>query len=387
MKELKRLKRILPFTKEHEEFREIVRDFVENEIVPNHDKWEKDKIVPREIWEKAGSLGLICPNFPPEYGGSGTDFLYNVIVIEELARVNASGVFFSLHGDVIAPYILHYGNEEQKKRWLPDIIAGKKILAVGMTEPDAGSDLAGIKTTAIDKGDYYLVNGSKTFISNGYLADLVVTVVKTNPEKGINGISLLVIERGMPGFERGRKLEKIGLHAQDTSELFFNDVKVPKENLLGKEGHGFRYLMSELATERLALAISNMRSVEAVLDLTIEYVKTRKAFGKPVGKFQNTQFKLAEMFTEQCAARAFLDQVILEYMQGKKVTVEASQCKLLCSELLKRHVDECLQFFGGYGYMMEYPIAKAYIDARVQTIYAGTSEIMKEIIASKGLGL
>jgi len=387
MKELKRLKRILPFTKEHEEFREMVRDFVENEIVPYHDKWEKDKIVPREIWEKAGSLGLLCPNFPPEYGGSGTDFLYNVIVIEELARVNASGVFFSLHGDVVAPYILHYGNEEQKKRWLPDIIAGKKILAVGMTEPDAGSDLAGIKTTAIDKGDYYIVNGSKTFISNGYLADLVVTVVKTNPEKGINGISLLVIERGMPGFERGRKLEKIGLHAQDTAELFFNDVKVPKENLLGKEGHGFRYLMSELATERLALAISNMRSAEAVLDLTIEYVKTRKAFGKPVGKFQNTQFKLAEMFTEQCAARAFLDQVILEYMQGKKVTVEASQCKLLCSELLKRHVDECLQFFGGYGYMMEYPIAKAYIDARVQTIYAGTSEIMKEIIASKGLGL
>jgi acyl-CoA dehydrogenase len=387
MKELKRLKRLLPFTKEHEEFRELVRDFVENEIVPYHEKWEKDKIVPRELWEKAGSMGLLCPNFPVEYGGSGTDFLYNVIVIEELARVGASGVFFSLHGDVVAPYILNYGSEEQKKRWLPDIITGKKILAVGMTEPDAGSDLAGIKTTAIDKGDYYLVNGSKTFISNGYLADLVVTVVKTNPEKGINGISLLVIERGMEGFERGRKLEKIGLHAQDTAELFFNDVKVPKENLLGKEGYGFRYLMSELATERLALAISNMRSAEAVLDMTIEYVKTRKAFGKSIGKFQNTQFKLAEMFTEQCAARTFLDQVIMEYMQGKKVTVEASQCKLLCSELLKRHVDECLQFFGGYGYMMEYPIAKAYIDARVQTIYAGTSEIMKEIIASKGLGL
>jgi acyl-CoA dehydrogenase len=387
MKELKRLKRLLPFTKEHEEFRELVRDFVENEIVPYHEKWEKDKIVPRELWEKAGNMGLLCPNFPVEYGGSGTDFLYNVIVIEELARVGASGVFFSLHGDVVAPYILNYGSKEQKKKWLPDIIAGKKILAVGMTEPDAGSDLAGIKTTAIDKGDYYLVNGSKTFISNGYLADLVVTVVKTNPEKGINGISLLVIERGMEGFERGRKLEKIGLHAQDTAELFFNDVKVPKENLLGKEGYGFRYLMSELATERLALAISNMRSAEAVLDMTIEYVKTRKAFGKSIGKFQNTQFKLAEMFTEQCAARAFLDQVIMEYMQGKKVTVEASQCKLLCSELLKRHVDECLQFFGGYGYMMEYPIAKAYIDARVQTIYAGTSEIMKEIIASKGLGL
>ncbi len=387
MFELKRLKRILPFTKEHEEFRDLVRNFVENEIVPYHSKWEKEGIVPREIWEKAGSLGLLCPNFPQEYGGSGTDFLYNVIVIEELARVGASGVFFSLHADVVAPYILHYGSEEQKKRWLPDIIAGKKILAVGMTEPDAGSDLAGIKTTAVDKGDYYLVNGSKTFISNGYLSDLVVTAVKTNPEKGINGISLLVIERGMEGFERGRKLEKIGLHAQDTAELFFNDVKVPKANLIGKEGHGFRYLMSELATERLVLAISNMRSAEAVLDMTIEYVKTRKAFGKNIGKFQNTQFKLAELYTEQCAARAFLDQVIFEYMQGKKVTVEASQCKLLCSELLKRHVDECLQFFGGYGYMLEYPIAKAYIDARVQTIYAGTSEIMKEIIASKGLGL
>ncbi|MFN3603363.1 MAG: acyl-CoA dehydrogenase family protein [Leptonema sp. (in: bacteria)] len=387
MKEINRLPRIIPFTKEHEEFREMVWDFIEKEIVPYHEKWESENIVPRELWEKAGSIGLLCPNFPQEYGGSGVDFLYNVIVIEEMARAGASGPFFSLHGDVIAPYILHYGTEEQKKRWLPDIISGKKILAIAMTEPDAGSDLAGIKTTAIDKGDYFLVNGSKTFISNGYLADIVVTVVKTNPSKGINGISLLVLERGMEGFERGKKLNKIGLKAQDTAELFFNDVKVPKENLLGKEGHGFRYLMNELATERLVLAISNMRSAEKVLDLTVEYVKTRKAFGKPIGKFQNTQFQLAEMFTEQCAARAFLDQVILEYKNGKKVTVEASQCKLLCSELLKKHVDRCLQFFGGYGYMMEYPIAKAYVDARVQTIYAGTSEIMKEIIASKGLGL
>ncbi len=387
MVKIKRLKRILPFTEEHEHFRELVCDFVEKEIVPYHKKWEKEKIVPREIWEKAGSLGMLCPNFPVEYGAAGTDFLYNVIVIEELARVGASGVFFSLHSDVVAPYILHYANEEQKKRWLPDIIAGKKILAIAMTEPNAGSDLAGIKTTAVDKGDYYLVNGSKTFISNGYLADLVVTVVKTDFKKGMNGISLLMLERGMEGFERGRKLEKIGLHAQDTAELYFNDVKVPKSNLIGKEGYGFRYLMSELATERLVLAISNMRSAEAVLDITVDYVKTREAFGKPIAKFQNTQFKLAEMFTEQSAARAFLDQVIIEYINGKKVTVEASQCKLLCSELLKRHTDECLQFFGGYGYMMEYPIAKAYIDARVQTIYAGTSEIMKEIIAGKGLGL
>lgn len=387
MKELERLKRILPFTKEHNEFRELVRNFINNEIVPFHEQWEVAGIVPRELWEKAGSVGILCPNFPVEYGGSGADFLYNVIVIEEMARVGASGPFFSLHGDVIAPYILNYGTEEQKKRWLPDIISGKKILAIAMTEPDAGSDLANIKTTAIDKGKNYLVNGSKTFISNGYLADLVVTVVKTNPSKGINGFSLLVIERGMEGFERGKKLNKIGLKAQDTAELFFNDVEVPKSNLLGKEGYGFRYLMNELATERLVLAISNMKSAEAILDLTIEYVKTRKAFGRSIGKFQNTQFKLAEMFTEQCAARAFLDQVILEYMNGKKVIVQASQCKLLCSELLKRHVDECLQFFGGYGYMLEYPIAKAFIDARVQTIYAGTSEIMKEIIASKGLGL
>ncbi len=387
MKEIERLKRILPFTNEHNEFRELVRDFIQKEIVPFHEKWENEGIVSRELWEKAGKIGILCPNFPIEYGGSGTDFLYNIIVIEELARVGASGPFFSLHGDVIAPYILHYGTDEQKKRWLPDIIAGRKILAIAMTEPDAGSDLASIKTTAVDKGEYYLVNGSKTFISNGFLADLVVSVVKTNPSKGINGISLLVIERGMEGFERGKKLNKIGLRAQDTAELFFNDVKVPKTNLLGKEGYGFRYLMSELATERLVLAVSNMRSAEAILDLTIEYVKTRKAFGKAIGKFQNTQFKLAEMYTEQCAARAFLDQVILEYMNGKKVIVEASQCKLLCSELLKRHVDECLQFFGGYGYMLEYPIAKAFLDARVQTIYAGTSEIMKEIIASKGLGL
>lgn len=384
---MKRLKRILPFTAEHDDFRAMVADFVDNEVAPQHEKWEKEKMVPREVWEKAGSLGMICPNFPEQYGGSGTDFLYNVIVIEELARVGASGLFLSLHGDVIAPYILHYASEEQKQAWLPDAIAGKKILAIAMTEPDAGSDLAGIQSTAIDKGDYYLLNGSKTFISNGYLADLVVTVVKTDTEKGMNGISLLMVERGMEGFERGRKLEKIGLHAQDTAELFFTDVKVPKKNLIGKEGHGFRYLMSELATERLVLAVSNMRTAEAVLDMTIDYVKTRKVFGKSVGKFQNTQFALADMHTEQCAARAFLDQVIMEYMAGKKVTVEASQVKLLCSEMLKNHVDRCLQFFGGYGYMTEYPIARAYLDARVQTIYAGTSEIMREIIAGKGLGL
>ncbi|MCB1165487.1 MAG: acyl-CoA dehydrogenase family protein [Leptospiraceae bacterium] len=377
----------LPYTEEHHTFRDMVKDFVQTEIVPNHEQWEKEKIVPREIWAKAGQLGMICPNFPEEYGAAGADFLYNVIVIEELAAVGASGFFVSLHADVIAPYILHHANEEQKKRWLPGVVDGTRILAVAMTEPNAGSDLAGITTTAEDKGDHYLVNGSKTFISNGYLSDLVITVVKTNSSRGMNGISLVGIERGMEGFERGRKLEKIGLHAQDTSELFFNDVKVPKENLIGKEGYGFRYLMGELATERLVLAISNMRSAEAVLEMTVDYVKTRKAFGKPVGKFQNTQFKLADMYTEQMAARALLDQVIIAFMKGEKVTVQASQVKLLCSEMLKRHVDDCLQFFGGYGYMTEYPIARAFLDARVQSIYAGTSEIMREIIAGKGLGL
>ncbi|MBI41858.1 MAG: acyl-CoA dehydrogenase [Leptospiraceae bacterium] len=377
----------LPYTDDHNTFRDMVRDFVNEKVAPNHEQWEKDKIVPREIWAEAGQLGMICPNFPAEYGAAEADFLYNVIVIEELARVGASGFFVSLHADVIAPYILHHANEEQKKRWLPGVVDGTKILAVAMTEPNAGSDLAGIQTTAVDKGDHYLVNGSKTFISNGYLSDLVITVVKTNASRGQNGVSLLGIERGMEGFERGRKLEKIGLHAQDTSELFFNDVKVPKENLIGKEGYGFRYLMSELATERLVLAISNMRSAEATLEMTVDYVKTRKAFGKPISKFQNTQFKLADMYTEQLAARAMLDQVIIQFMKGEKVTVQASQAKLLCSELLKRHVDECLQFFGGYGYMTEYPIARAFLDARVQSIYAGTSEIMREIIAGKGLGL
>lgn len=384
---MKTLERAIPWTEEHKAFRQMAADFFDTEVKPNHPKWEKDGIVSREVWEKAGNLGLICPNFPEEYGGAGADFLYNTIVIEESARVANNGFFISLHSDVVAPYVLNHANDEQKKRWLPGIIKGTKILAVAMTEPDTGSDLAAIKATAIDKGDHYLVNGQKTFISNGYLSDLVITAVKTDPNKGIHGISLIMVERGMPGFERGRKLEKIGLHAQDTSELSYTDVKVPKSNILGRPGYGFRYLMSELQQERLVLAIGNMRSAEAVLEETIRYVKTRKIFGKPVGAFQNTRFKLAEMATEQAAARAFIDQIILAHARGEKRMVQASQAKLLTSEMLKRHVDECLQFFGGYGYMMEYPIARAFLDARVQTIYAGTSEVMKEIIASGGLGL
>lgn len=381
---VKRMVRQLPFSEEHEMFRSMVQDFLKKEVIPYHTQWEEEGIVPREVWEKAGELGMICPNFPEEYGGLGTDFLYNIIVIEELAKAMASGFFISLHADVVAPYILHYGNEEQKRRWLPDIIKGKKILAIAMTEPGAGSDLASLSTKAEDKGDYFLLNGQKTFISNGYLADLVVVAARTGEGQG--GISLLVVERGMEGFERGRKLKKVGLHAQDTAELIFSDVKVPKENLLGKLNQGFRYLMQSLAQERLVLAVSNMTSAEKVLDITVEYVTQRKAFGRKISDFQNTRHKLVDMYVEQECTRAFLDRVILAHMRGEKTTVEASMVKLQCSEMLKRHVDTCLQFFGGYGYMLEYPIAKAYLDARVQTIYAGTSEIMKEII-TRNLGI
>ncbi len=385
---MKTLERAIPWTDEHNMYREMAADFFDNEVAPHHEQWEKDRQTPKELWTKAGAQGLLCPNFPEEYGASGVEFLYSAIVIEESSRVGNSAFMHSLHSDVIAPYVLHYANDEQKQRWLPGIIDGSKILAIGMTEPGTGSDLAAITTTAVDKGDHYVLNGAKTFISNGYISDLVITVAKTNPDRGIHGISLLMVEDGMKGFSRGRKLEKIGLHGQDTAELSFEDVVVPKENLIGKPGYGFRYLMSELQQERLVLAIANMRSAEETLKQTIEYVKQRQAFGKSIGKFQHIRFKLADMATEQAAARAFLDQVLIAHNAGKKgLMVQASQCKLMCSELLKRHVDECLQFFGGYGYMMEYPIARAYLDARVQTIYAGTSEIMREIIAGSGLGL
>ncbi len=384
---MKFLERSIDWTEDQNLYRDLAADFFDKEVQPHHPQWEKDGVVSREVWEKAGKAGLLCPDFPEEYGGSATNFLYNAIVIEESARVGNSGFAHSLHGDVVAPYLLHYCNEEQKKRWLADIVAGRKILAIAMTEPAAGSDLAGIHSVAEERGDHYKLNGQKTFITNGYLSDLIVVVARTAPDKGIHGISLLIVERGMKGFERGRRLEKLGLHAQDTAELFFNDVEVPKENLIGQSGHGFRYLMAELTQERLVLAISNMRSAEAVLEETLKYVKQRQAFGHSIGKFQHIRFQLADMAVEQAAGRAFLDQVILAHNAGKSNAVQASQAKLLCSEMFKRHVDECLQFFGGYGYMMEYPIARAYLDARVQTIYAGTSEVMREIVASSGLGL
>ncbi|MBS0617628.1 MAG: acyl-CoA dehydrogenase family protein [Spirochaetes bacterium] len=384
MTNVKRLPRSIPFTAEHNEFRKMAASFFQKECVPRIAEWEAAGEVTRDIWEKAGSLGMICPTFPEAYGGLGVDFLYSVIMSEEQARADLSGIGFPLHSDVVAPYILNFANDEQKKRWLPGVIAGTKILAIAMTEPGTGSDLAAVTTRAEDKGDYYLLNGSKTFISNGYLSDLCIVVARTGA--GASGVSLLVAERGMPGFERGRKLKKIGMHSQDTAELHFSDVKIPKANLLGRPNAGFRYLMHGLAQERLIVAIANMISAERILDETVKYCNERRAFGKPIGAFQNTRFKLVDMYVEQEAARSYLDRVIMLHAAGEKTTCEASAAKLQCSELLQAHASKCLQFFGGYGFMTEYPIAKAYMDSRVQTIYAGTSEIMREIV-SKNLGL
>ncbi|MDZ4727967.1 MAG: acyl-CoA dehydrogenase family protein [Leptospira sp.] len=374
--------RILPFTEEHEQFREMARKFFETEVKPHHEEWEKNHIVPKAVWRKAGDYGLLCPDIPEEYGGAGGDFLYNVIVVEESSKVGNSGLFMSLHSDIIAPYITTFGTEDQKKKWLPKVISGETILAIAMTEPGAGSDLKSIRTSAVDKGDHFIVNGQKTFISNGQLADLVIVAVKHD-----NGtISLVLVEEGMKGFERGRNLDKIGLKAQDTSELYFNDVVVPKTNLLGKQGQGFRYLMQKLAQERLILGVAAVEATRLVHKLTLQYVKERRAFGQKIGSFQNTKFKMAEMATELEMAQVFTDKVLIEHMKGNNTSTEAAMVKWYTTEMQKRHTDECLQFFGGYGYMMEYPIARAYIDARIQTIYAGTTEIMKEIIG-RSLGL
>ncbi|MBW0435748.1 acyl-CoA dehydrogenase family protein [Leptospira yasudae] len=376
------MERVLQFTEEHEAFREMAKKFFETEVAPHHESWEKVGIVPKEVWKKAGANGLLCPNIPAEYGGSDADFLYNVIIIEESAKVGNSGFFISLHNDVIAPYISSYADDSQKKRWLPGCASGDSILAIAMTEPGAGSDLKGIRTTAVEKSDHYVVNGQKTFISNGQLANLVITAVKHD-----NGtMSLLMVEEGMKGFERGRRLEKLGLKAQDTSELYYNDVIVPKENLIGKQGQGFRYLMQKLATERLVLGLAAVEATALVQKITLQYIKERQAFGKKIGSFQHIKFKMAEMATELEMCRTFADKVTLDTMAGKSDTAQASMVKWYSTEMQKRHTDECLQFFGGYGYMMEYPIARAYLDARIQTIYAGTTEIMKEIIG-RSLGL
>lgn len=369
------------FDAEHKMFRESFRKFVEKEIIPYHEHWEKEGVVPRELWLKAGELGYLGFNVPEEYGGQGiTDFRYNMIMAEEMTRVGASGPGFGLHNDITIPYILHYGTEEQKRRWLPKMVSGETITAIAMTEPNTGSDLAGVRTTAIKDGDCYIVNGQKTFITNGILSDHVIVVVKTDPNQQHSGISLIVVERGMEGFERGRNLDKIGMKAQDTAELYFNNVRVPAQNLLGEEGHGFYYLMQQLPQERLSIAVAAVAGAEAALEMTIRYCQERTAFGRPIGTFQNSRFKLAEMKTEIQIARVFVDRCVLEHNDGHLTTEEASMAKWWTTELLKRVVDQCVQLHGGYGYMMEYPIAKAYLDARVQTIYGGTTEIMKEII-------
>jgi len=375
------------YTSEHEDFRQTVRTFFEKEVMPHHDQWEKDGIVPRDLWLKAGEMGLLCFDVPEEYGGPGVDdFRYNVIVSEEQTRSGCGGPGFSVHTDIIVPYLSAIANDEQKRRWLPGCVTGETITAIAMTEPGAGSDLQGIRTTAVDKGDHYVLNGSKTFISNGINADLVIVVARTDPDAGHQGISLLVVERGMEGFERGRNLEKIGLHAQDTSELSFTDVVVPKENLLGEEGQGFIYLMQNLPQERLIIGAQAIAACENVLEMCLEYAKTREAFGKPIGKFQNTRFAIAEMATEVAVTRAFINDCILKHLEGKLDTVGASMAKWWCTELQNKIVNQGVQIHGGYGYMMEYPIAKAYLDSRISTIYGGTTEIQKEIIG-RFLGL
>ena len=371
------------FTEEHHLFRDTFRHFVEKEIVPYNEQWEKDGIVSREMWLKAGEQGFLGLDVPEKYGGSGiNDVSFSAIITEELARagVVSAGAGIGLHNDIVIPYFLEYGSEEQKQRWLPGMCAGELITAIAMSEPNTGSDLAAVQTTALRQGEHYLLNGAKTFITNGILSDVVVVVAKTDPEKRHKGISLLVVERGMPGFTRGRKLEKMGLKAQDTAELFFEDVSVPVANLLGDEGQGFYYLMRKLAKERLQVAIQAVAACEVALEITLQYCKERTAFGQPIGSFQNSRFKLAEMKTEIEIARVFVDRCIEELNASTLTAETAAMAKWWTSDLQKRVLDQCVQLHGGYGYMLEYPIARAYLDARVQSIYAGTNEIMKEII-------
>jgi alkylation response protein AidB-like acyl-CoA dehydrogenase len=375
------------FEPEHEAFRETVGTFLDKEAVPFHEQWERDGIVDREVWAKAGAQGLLAFQLPEEYGGGGTpDFRYNLVLNEEMTRRGVYGCAFPLFNDMIVPYLASSATEEQQQRWYPGLCAGTTIAAIAMSEPGAGSDLQGIRTTAVDAGDHYVLNGSKTFISNGILADLVVVVARTDPEAGHQGISLLVVERGMAGFERGRNLDKIGQHAQDTAELFFDDVHVPKANLLGEEGSGFVHLMTNLAQERLSIAASAAMACEVVLDETLRYVKERTAFGRPIGKFQHNRFVMAEMATETHIARVFLDDCVARHVRGELDAKTASMAKWWLTELQKKIVDQALQLHGGYGYMTEYPIARAYVNSRVQTIYGGTTEIQKEIIG-RSLGL
>ena len=375
------------FDQEHEAFREAVGTFLDKEVVPFHDQWERDGIVDREVWAKAGAQGLLGLQLDEAYGGGGTpDFRYNVVIGEELTRRGVYGPAFTLFNDMIVPYLAASASEEQRQRWFPGLCSGETIAAIAMSEPGAGSDLQGIRTSAVDAGDHYVLNGQKTFISNGILADLVVVVARTDPDAGHQGISLLVVERGMEGFERGRNLEKIGQHAQDTAELFFADVRVPKTNLLGEEGSGFVQLMTNLSQERLSIAVSAATACEVVVDATLRYAKDRTAFGRPIGKFQHNRFVIAEMATEAHIARVFVDDCIAQHLRGELDAKTASMAKYWVTELQNKLVDRGVQMHGGYGYMTEYPVARAFVDSRVATIYGGTTEIQKEIIG-RSLGL
>ena len=366
---------------EHLMFQETVREFIKKDVAPHEHQWEKDGQVSREVWQQAGELGILGIDIPEEYDGLGlNDYRYNAIVMSELARANISGPGFTAQNEIVVPYINHYASAEQKAKFLPKMAAGECIGSLAMSEPAAGSDLKGIRTTAIKKDDHYLVNGSKTFITNGIMCDVAVTAVKTNPDLGSKGFAMLLMESTFDGFTKGSNLDKIGLKAQDTGELFFDNVKVPFDNLLGEDGRGFYYMMHNLPQERLSIAIAAIGAMEGALEWTVQYCQDRQAFGKPIGKFQNTRFKLAEMKTEITIARTFVDQCIMELKENKLTPEKAAMAKYWLSDLQCKVMDECLQLHGGYGYMNEYAIAKAWRDARVQRIYGGTNEIMKEII-------
>ncbi|WP_046469929.1 acyl-CoA dehydrogenase family protein [Allosalinactinospora lopnorensis] len=375
------------FDTDHELFRESVAEFLKREVVPFHAEWEREGIVPRSVWAKAGEVGLLGLGVPEEFGGSGSDdYRFNVVVTEEICRTHASGLGFGLQNDIVAPYLVNLTTEEQKRRWLPGFCGGELITAIAMTEPGAGSDLQGVQTTAVRDGDAFVLNGQKTFITNGINADLVIVVARTDPDAGAHGISLLAVERGMPGFERGRNLEKAGLKAQDTAELFFSDVRVPAANLIGRQNQGFVHLMDNLPQERLSIAVSAVAAAETMLAETVEYCKSRTAFGRPIGKFQNTRFVLAELATEVDIARTYVDRGVTLLNRGDLTVDDAAKAKWWTTELSNKVMDRCLQLHGGYGYMMEYPVAKAWQDARIQSIYGGTTEIMKEIVG-RSLGL
>ncbi|WP_327030848.1 acyl-CoA dehydrogenase family protein [Micromonospora sp. NBC_01740] len=375
------------YERDHEEFRELCREFLTREAVPHHERWEADGIVDREVWRRAGAAGLLGMDVDAEYGGGGQrDFRFNAVLDEEIVASGCTGLGFGLHNDVVAPYLTELTTDEQRKRWLPGFCSGDLVTAIAMSEPGAGSDLAGIRTSAVRDGDGWVLNGQKTFITNGEMADLVVVVVRTAPEQGAHGVSLIAVESGTPGFSRGRRLAKVGLKANDTAELFFDDCRVPADNLIGTENHGFYHLMANLPRERLSIAVVAVAAAERLLAVTLDYARSRQAFGRPIGAFQHNRFLLAELDTEVTIARTFVNHCVAEYGAGRLSVTDAAKAKWWTTELQNKVADRCVQLHGGYGYMLEYPVAKAWLDGRVQTIYGGTTEIMKEIIG-RGLGL